>query len=65
MTKLAAGATSRAFVHDLKNQLNIVIGFSNLLLVELPTSDPTRADIEEIRKAGEAAMAIVESLDRS
>lgn len=51
---------SRPFVHDMKNYLGIVIGYSNLLLEELPPEDPRRMDIEEIRKAGEAAAALLE-----
>ena len=46
---------SRVFVHDMKNFLGIIIGFSNLLLDELPAEDPRRADLDEIRKAGEGA----------
>jgi len=51
---------SRPFVHDMKNYLGIVIGYSNLLLEELPPEDPLRTDVDEIRKAGEAAIALVE-----
>lgn len=51
---------ARPFVHDMKNYLGIVIGYSNLLLEELPPEDPRRTDIDEIRKAGEAAIALVE-----
>ena len=50
---------SRPFVHDMKNYLGIVIGYSNLLLEELPPEDPRRTDMDEIRKAGEAAIALV------
>jgi two-component system cell cycle sensor histidine kinase/response regulator CckA len=50
---------SDPFVHDLKNYLGIVIGYSNLLLEELPPEDPRRTDVDEIRKAGEAAIALV------
>jgi hypothetical protein len=51
---------SGPFVHDMKNYLGIVIGYSNLLLEELPPEDPRRTDIDEIRKAGEAAVALVD-----
>jgi hypothetical protein len=51
---------SRLFVHDMKNHLGIIIGYSNLLLEELPLEDSHRADIDEIRKAGEAALALIE-----
>jgi signal transduction histidine kinase len=54
----------RQFVHDLKNMLGIVIGYSNLLLDELPEQDARRTDVDEIRKAGEAALALVERWDK-
>jgi len=51
---------SRPFVHDIKNHLGIIIGYSSLLLDELPPEDPRRTDIDEIRKAGESAIAILD-----
>lgn len=51
--------------HDLKNQLGIVLGYSELLLQDLPEDDPQRADLEEILKAAHAAMALVEQLEES
>jgi hypothetical protein len=53
----------RKFVHDMKNMLGIVIGYSNLLLEDLPQGDPKREDVNEIRKAGEGALALLESAD--
>jgi two-component system cell cycle sensor histidine kinase/response regulator CckA len=47
------------FAHDMMNHLGVVVGYSNLLLEELPPEDPRRADIDEIRKAGEAAIALM------
>jgi hypothetical protein len=47
------------FVHDMKNQLGIIIGFTNLLLDDMASDDPRRADLDEVRKAGEAALAIL------
>lgn len=49
----------RKFVHDMKNMLGIVIGFSNLLLDEMAADDPRRADVDEIRKAGDNALALL------
>jgi signal transduction histidine kinase len=50
----------RTFAHDMKNFLGVIIGYANLLLDEMPADDPRRADIDEIRKAGENALALVE-----
>jgi hypothetical protein len=48
------------FVHDMKNMLGIVIGYSNLLLDEMAGEDPRRPDVEEIRKAGENALVLLD-----
>ena len=48
------------FVHDMMNHLGVVVGYSNLLLEELPEEDPRKIDIDEIRKAGQAAIALIE-----
>ena len=47
------------WLHELKNQLGVVLGFSELLLEELEAGDPRRADIEEIHTAAARAMALV------
>jgi hypothetical protein len=43
----------------MKNMLGIVIGYSNLLLDDMAADDPKRADVDEIRKAGENAVALL------
>ncbi len=48
--------------HDLKNQLGIVLGFAELLLEDLAPGNPMRADLQEILKAGQRAMALVEDV---
>lgn len=50
------------FVHDFKNQLGIVLGFTELLIAETPDDDPRKADIREIREAAQAALDLVERL---
>lgn len=52
---------SNRFVHDMKNYLGIILGYSGLLLEELPPEDPRRADVDEIRKAGEAALVLLDA----
>jgi signal transduction histidine kinase len=50
----------RPFVHDMKNYLGIIIGYSNLMLEELAPEDPRRTDINEILQAGESAIALLD-----
>jgi hypothetical protein len=47
------------FVHDMKNMLGIILGYSNLVLDDLPDGDPQRKDLEEIHKAAESALALL------
>jgi hypothetical protein len=44
--------------HALKNHLAIILGYSELLLAEMPTSDPRRADVQEVQDAARAMMAV-------
>jgi hypothetical protein len=48
--------------HDFKNQLGIILGFSEILLAESAASDPRRGDLEEIRKAAMAALRLLARL---
>jgi len=48
------------FEHDMKNMLGIIIGYSNVLIDDLGPDDPRRPDLEEIRKAGARALALLE-----
>jgi signal transduction histidine kinase len=52
----------RSLAHDFKNQLGIVLGFSELLLAEFAPDNPHRPDIEEIEKAARAAVLLVDRL---
>lgn len=49
-------------LHQLKNHLAIVIGFCDRLLGDLPQDDPKRVDIQEMRKAGQAALELIPDL---
>jgi hypothetical protein len=44
----------------MKNMLGIIIGYSTVLLDEIPDGDAKRLDVAEIRKAGEGALALLE-----
>ena len=45
------------WLHDVRNQLSIILGFSEILLQELPREDAKRPDLQEIHAAAERAMA--------
>ena len=48
--------------HDFKNQLGIILGFSEILFTEAAPGDPRRADFEEIHKATTAALDLLARL---
>jgi signal transduction histidine kinase len=48
--------------HDFKNQLGIILGFSERLMAEAAAEDPRRGDLEEIHKAAKAALDLLASL---
>lgn len=45
--------------HAFKNHLAIIIGFSELLLAELPEDSGHRKDVQEINKAAHEALALL------
>ena len=49
-------------LHQLKNHLSIIIGFCDLLLADLASDDRKRVDIQEMRKAGQAALDMLPNL---
>jgi len=49
-------------IHDLMNQMGIIIGFAELLLSESDSDDPRRADLEEMHSAASRAVALVDQL---
>ena len=48
--------------HDFKNQLAIIRGFAEILLVECAPGDPRRGDFEEIHKAAVTALNLLDGL---
>jgi signal transduction histidine kinase len=60
---VSADAKHALWRHDLKNHLGIVLGFSEVLLAQLDSADPLRADVEEIHAAAQRAMELVRSID--
>jgi hypothetical protein len=49
-------------LHDLKNQLFVVVSYCKILLSEMPATDPKYRDIMEIDKATRAAIALLPEL---
>lgn len=45
--------------HDVKNQLAIILGFTEILLAEAVPGDSRRRDLEEIHKAAVTALGLL------
>ena len=48
--------------HDFKNQLGLILGFSEILLADAVDGDPRRGDLDEIHKAATAALDLLARL---
>jgi len=53
------GPESRS-LHNVRNHLSVIIGYCDLLIVEIPQTDRKYADVLEVRKAAVAAMKLLE-----
>jgi PAS domain S-box-containing protein len=58
----AIGNLVGGVAHDFNNLMTAVIGFSDLLLLRLQNDDPTRKEIDLIKKAGESASTLTQRL---
>lgn len=45
--------------HDLQNQIAIIGGFAELLLIEADATDPRRPDFEHIHDAAQTALTLL------
>jgi two-component system cell cycle sensor histidine kinase/response regulator CckA len=58
----AVGRLAGGVAHDFNNLLSVILSYSDFLLEEIHESDPKRADLEEIQKAGRRASSLVRQL---
>jgi len=56
------GTLAGGVAHDLNNVLSSVIGYPELILMDLPEDSPVRTRIQTIQKSGQRAAAIVRDL---
>ena len=52
-------AIEAATIHQLKNQLSIILGFCELLLNDLAADDKRRLDVLQIQRAGKTALEVL------
>lgn len=58
----AVGRLAGGIAHDFNNLLTAILGYSELVLADMPRDAAARADIEEIKKAGDRAAALTRQL---
>lgn len=58
----AMGTLAGGVAHDLNNVLGVLVGYSELLLLEVPESSPLRRHVKSIMQSGERASAIIQDL---
>jgi two-component system cell cycle sensor histidine kinase/response regulator CckA len=58
----SVGRLAGGIAHDFNNLLTAILGYTELLLSNRGDTDPDRADLEEIQKAGQRAAALTQQL---
>jgi PAS domain S-box-containing protein len=58
----SVGRLAGGIAHDFNNLLTAILGYTELLLSSRADSDPDRADLEEIQKAGQRAASLTQQL---
>jgi hypothetical protein len=62
MTDQHANEFEDSVLHAFKNQLTVIVGFCDLLLIEIPEGDRKRDDVNEIRKAAHVALELARQI---
>jgi signal transduction histidine kinase len=60
----ALGGFARKLSHDLNNFATVMRTYSELVLADLPTSNPTHADVAEVHRAANAMVTYVQRISR-
>jgi signal transduction histidine kinase len=58
----AVGRLAGGIAHDFNNLLSIVLSYSTMLIADMSPRDPMRAELEEIKRAGERATELTRQL---
>jgi PAS domain S-box-containing protein len=58
----AVGRLAGGIAHDFNNVLTAIFGYADLLLEQLPAGNPSRDDVEEIRRSAERAASLTRQL---
>jgi PAS domain S-box-containing protein len=58
----ALGTLAGGVAHDLNNVLGVLIGYSELLLMEIPERSPLRRHVSSILQSGQRSAAIIQDL---
>jgi CheY-like chemotaxis protein len=58
----AVGRLAGGIAHDFNNLLTVINTYAELTLARLPEGDPTRADLEDIRHAGQSAAKLTRQM---
>ena len=59
----AIGKLAGGIAHNFNNMLSTILGYSDLLLTDLPIGDPRRQEIEEIRQAALRSAELTRQLE--